>query len=166
MEGTYWSYCKIPWFTIFSILTIGFPSYFNSLLIILCQVTWRKDGLMLSVTESTADDTSGAFLDTFGTLYLIRLTGDDSGNYTCYVEGNRTQEILLSVSKSSLLKSKTYARHLNYLFCVFAIYFVVFGARLYYAFLNRSNFLKITDNDVLKPEIPTVYLGRKIRICW
>uniref|UniRef100_A0A2S2P1Z9 Ig-like domain-containing protein n=1 Tax=Schizaphis graminum TaxID=13262 RepID=A0A2S2P1Z9_SCHGA len=128
------------------------------------KVTWRKDGLLLTETESTADDTSGALVDTFGTLYLVRLTSDDSGNYTCFVDGNRTQEVLLAVQKSSLLSSKAYARHLYYLYYIFAIYFVVFGARIYYAFLNRRDFLKITDNDVLKPEIPIVYLGRKIRI--
>ncbi|CAH1737173.1 unnamed protein product [Aphis gossypii] len=128
------------------------------------KVTWRKDGLLLTETESTADDTSGALLDTFGTLYLVRLTDNDSGNYTCFVDGNRTQEVLLVVRKSSLLSSKAYARHLYYLYYIFAMYFVVFGARIYYAFLNRRYFLKITDSDVLKPEIPIVYLGRKIRI--
>jgi len=156
------NHCSI---IIFQSLPLFSPTtYFNYFLCNMGQVTWRKDGLMLTETDSTADNTSGALLDTFGTLYLIRLTSDDSGNYTCYIDGNRTQEVLLSISKSSLITSKAYARHLNYLYCVFAMYFVIFSARLYYSFLNRRNFLKITDSDVLKSEIPTVYLGKKIRI--
>lgn len=123
-------------------------------------MTWRKDGLLL--TDS--DDSSGMELDTFGTLYLIELTVRNSGNYTCYIDGNRTQEVLVSVRKSSVLGSTTYIRHLYYLYYVLALYFVIFGARIFYAFLNRDDFIKITDDDVLIPEMPTPYLGQKIRI--
>lgn len=129
---------------------------------LILQVTWRRDGLLLS--DSNTDETSAVSLDTFGTLYMVGLTSRDSGNYTCYVNSNRTQEVILVVRKSSLTKSQTYTRHLYYLYYVFTLYFVLFSARIYYAFLDRRNFLKITENDVLDSEIPTVYLGKQIRI--
>lgn len=125
-------------------------------------MTWRRDGLLL--TDSNTNDVSGPSLDMFGTLYLIGLAISDSGNYTCFINGNRTQEILVAVRKSSVLASKAYVRHLYYLYYVFTVYFVIFCARIYHAFLSRRRFLKITDSDVLTPEIPTVYLGKKIRI--
>lgn len=114
--------------------------------------------------STTSGDVTGASLDMFGTLYLVGLTVGDTGNYTCYINGNRTQEVLLTVRKSSMLSSKVYVRHLYYLYYVIALYAVMFGARIYYAFLDRSRFLNISDDDVLGPKIPTPYLGKIIRI--
>lgn len=129
-------------------------------------MTWRRDGLLL--TESDAydddDDVSGAVLDAFGTLYLVALVADDAGNYTCFVNGNRTQEVLVAVRKSSVLGSDAYARHLCYVYYVCALYLVVFGARVFYAYLHRGGFTAVTDDDVLEPEAPAVYLGKRIRI--
>lgn len=129
-------------------------------------MTWRKDGLLLtdSNTNDNDDVRSGAELDSFGTLYLVELSIGDSGNYTCYIDGNRIQEVLVAIRKSSVFESKAYVRHLYYLYYVLALYFVVFSARIFYAFLNRHNFVKITEEEVLRPEIPTPYLGKKIRI--
>lgn len=123
---------------------------------------WRRDGLLL--TDTNTDDVSGVLLDAFGTLYLVGVTVAESGNYTCYIDGNRTQEVLVAIRKSSLFASQGFTRHLGYLFYVFALYFIIFGARLYHAFLNRHTFLKITEDDVLESEIPTAYLGKQIRI--
>lgn len=98
---------------------------------------------------------------------MVGLTVDDSGNYTCYVNGNRTQEVLLAVQKSSMLASTAYRRHLYYLCYAFALYSVVFTARIYYAYLNRGGYVQIAERDVLaqlSAEIPAVYLGKKIRI--
>lgn len=123
-------------------------------------MTWRKDGLLL--TEFDAD--GGPSVDAFGTLYLFELTVGDSGNYTCYIDGNRTQEVLVAVRKSSVVGSEAYGRHLYYLYYAFAVYLVVFCARLYHGFLNRRGFSKIADTEVLTPEVPAVYLGQRIRI--
>lgn len=117
------------------------------------------------LTDSNADDNvSGVMLDAFGTLYLVGVTVAETGNYTCYIDGNRTQEVLVAVRKSSLFASQVFVRHLYYLYYVFTLYFVVFSARVYYAFLKRHTFLKITENDVIESEIPSAYLGRKIQI--
>lgn len=127
-------------------------------------MTWRKDGLLLTDSDDDDDKSSGVELDTFGTLYLVELTVSNSGNYTCYINGNRTQEVLVVVRKSSVLGSAAYIRHLYYLYYVLALYFVIFGARIFYAYLNRHDFVKITDDDVLVPEMPTPYLGKNVRI--
>lgn len=129
-----------------------------------CQVIWRRDGVLLSESATSGGDATGASVDVFGTLYLVGLTAGDTGNYTCYVNGNRTQEVLLTVRKSSMLASKVYVRHLYYLYYMIALYAVMFGARIYYAFLGRRRFLNISDDDVLGPKIPTPYLGKRIRI--
>lgn len=128
------------------------------------QVTWRKDGLLLLAESDDTDDVSGPSVDVFGTLYLTGLTISDSGNYTCYIDGNRTQEVLLVVRKWSALASDAYTRHLYYLYYVFAVYAVILCVGLYHGFLNRHRFATLTDADILTPEIPIVYLGKKIRV--
>lgn len=129
-------------------------------------MTWRRDGLLL--TESDVDVLSGVLLDKFGTLSLVQVTAGDSGNYTCYVDGRRMQEVLVSVRKSSVLGSSEFVRHLCYLFFVFGLNFVVFVVRIYYALLDRHAFVKITEEDVLMQanadEIPIAYLGKRIRV--
>jgi hypothetical protein len=128
------------------------------------QVTWRRDGLLL--TESDMDVVSGVLLDKFGTLSLVQVTAGDSGNYTCYVDGHRMQEVMVAVRKSSVLGSEEFVRHTGYLFFVFGLNFVVFVVRIYYALLDRHAFVEITEDDVLKEadEIPIAYLGKTIRV--
>lgn len=72
------------------------------------QVVWRKDALILKKGRGRSfrkkDAEPRVLVDTFSTLYLIDVSNDEEGNYTCYANDVKMMQVRIRVvSKSRLL---------------------------------------------------------------
>lgn len=69
-------------------------------------VIWRRNGKVLQrgKTDVKEGTEPHVYVDTFNTLYLIDVSSDDEGNYTCQVDDTRMQQVrVFVVSKTRLL---------------------------------------------------------------
>lgn len=83
------------------------------------HIIWKKDSITLKQGVSRSfrktDSEARMMVDTFSTLYIIDITKDEEGNYTCYVDNeNMMQMKIIVVSKTKLL-TLALLRHMGYL---------------------------------------------------
>ena len=72
------------------------------------NVVWRKNALLLKKGLGRSfrkkDAEPRVLVDTFSTLYLIDVSTDEEGNYTCYTNDIKMMQVIVHVvSKSRLL---------------------------------------------------------------
>ncbi|XP_066258544.1 uncharacterized protein [Euwallacea similis] len=76
------------------------------------KVVWRRNGKPLKRGDNSFPD---VMVDTFDTLYLIKVTSDTAGNYSCYVDDIKMEQIIIYVYTKSKFLTKELLRYLIYL---------------------------------------------------
>lgn len=66
-------------------------------------VEWRKNGAPIS-KQTIADDSDHILVDTFSNLYITYARDVESGSYSCYVNGDKIQEVIVSVNAEAIRK--------------------------------------------------------------
>lgn len=121
------------------------------------KVSWKKDAITLEkgVRRSSRklDPEARVIVDAFGTLYLIDVSTEEEGNYTCYVNNvNMLQVKIIVISKARLL-TQEFLRHLGYLGFIFLLCSFCYCSGLVYTYRNRHKFEQtVPKEDILKEE--------------
>lgn len=76
------------------------------------KVVWKKNGRVLKRGDNSD---SHVIVDTFNTLYLVEVTRAAAGNYTCYVDDIRMQQIVIFVYSKSKILTNELLRYFVYL---------------------------------------------------
>ncbi|CAG9768648.1 unnamed protein product [Ceutorhynchus assimilis] len=76
------------------------------------KVAWKKNGRALPRGDNSNPH---VIVDTFNTLYLVEVTQVDAGNYTCYVDDIRMQQIVIFVYSKTKLLTNEMVRYFMYL---------------------------------------------------
>ncbi|KAK2587471.1 hypothetical protein KPH14_003175 [Odynerus spinipes] len=83
------------------------------------RVVWKKDSVILKQGASRSfrktDAKARMMVDTFSTLYIIDMTKDEQGNYTCYVDNENTMQVKIIVISKAKLLTLALLRHMGYL---------------------------------------------------
>ncbi|XP_066594837.1 uncharacterized protein [Prorops nasuta] len=108
------------------------------------NVIWKKDSLELKKGTGRSfrkkDPEARVMVDTFSTLYLIDVSRDEQGNYTCYVDkASMMQVTVIVVSKSKLL-TEAFLRHMVYLAVIFLLTSFCYCGGLVLACRERDKF--------------------------
>ncbi|XP_014474495.1 PREDICTED: uncharacterized protein LOC106744334 [Dinoponera quadriceps] len=79
------------------------------------QIVWRKDSLVLKRGTGQSfrkkDEEARVIVDTFSTLYLIDVSKEEQGNYTCYVDNIKMMRAkIIVVTKTRLLTRGSHRR--------------------------------------------------------
>ncbi|XP_032673662.1 uncharacterized protein LOC116845267 [Odontomachus brunneus] len=115
------------------------------------QIVWRKDSLVLRKGTGRSfrkkDEEARVIVDTFSTLYLIDVSKDEQGNYTCYVDNiNMMRAKIIVVSKTRLL-TQAFFRHLGYLGFIFFITLFCYCAGIIRIYRQRDKFQALPQDD-------------------
>ncbi|XP_030765080.1 uncharacterized protein LOC115889268 isoform X2 [Sitophilus oryzae] len=76
------------------------------------SVVWKRNGMTLKRGDNSNPH---VMVDTFNSLYLVDVTPFDKGNYSCYVDDIRMQQIIVFVFSKTKLLTKELVRYLIYL---------------------------------------------------
>ncbi|XP_047348313.1 uncharacterized protein LOC124948566 [Vespa velutina] len=83
------------------------------------QIVWKKDSIILKQGLSRSfhktDAEARMMVDTFSTLYIIDITKDEEGNYTCYVDNVNMMQMKIIVVLKSRFWTLVFLRHMGYL---------------------------------------------------
>ncbi|KAL0269043.1 UNVERIFIED_CONTAM: hypothetical protein PYX00_010787 [Menopon gallinae] len=83
------------------------------------EVRWEHNKLRLYTNEGfdyvEGSEEPRIYVDSFNTLYLFEVTESESGNYTCFVDGFRMQEVKVTVLKRSVFFTKGQLYFINLL---------------------------------------------------
>ncbi|XP_043285783.1 uncharacterized protein [Venturia canescens] len=89
------------------------------------MVVWRKDSLVLKKGMGRSfrrkDAEPRVLVDTFSTLYLIDVSIDEEGNYTCYADNVKMLQVQIRVFSKSRLLTQAFLRHVGYLGFIFLL---------------------------------------------
>ncbi|XP_025153528.1 uncharacterized protein LOC105183146 [Harpegnathos saltator] len=115
------------------------------------QIVWRKDSLVLRKGTGRSfrkkDEETRVIVDTFSTLYLIDISKEEQGNYTCYVNNiNMMRAKIIVVSKTRLL-TQAFFRHLGYLGFIFFIILFCYCAGVIRICRQRDKFQILPQDD-------------------
>lgn len=73
------------------------------------KITWRRNGKVIEQSETDKDvdekdvDKIHIVVDAFNSLYLLHVTPEEAGNYTCQVDKILMQQIIIFVKSHSRL---------------------------------------------------------------
>ncbi|XP_043667124.1 uncharacterized protein LOC122628675 [Vespula pensylvanica] len=132
------------------------------------QIVWKKDSIVLKQGVSRSfrktDTEARVMVDTFSTLYIIDITKDEEGNYTCYVDNvNMMQMKIIVVSKSKFF-TLAFMRHMGYLGFILLLSSFCYCTGLIMACRRRDTFKVVfpeKKNDVEEESIPTICVGNE-----
>ncbi|KAF6199687.1 hypothetical protein GE061_005985 [Apolygus lucorum] len=117
------------------------------------HVVWRKDGIQIEKHTFTENDMEEHILvDTFSNLYITYAREEESGNYTCYVNGAKIQEVIVIVNAEAVIKHAAFIRHIHYLgfMLMFGVIFYVAGVIV--AWTQRHTFKQIDFEKLKDPD--------------
>ncbi|XP_076375573.1 uncharacterized protein LOC117227261 [Megalopta genalis] len=130
------------------------------------QVSWKKDSITLEkgVRRSfrKLDPTAHVVVDVFGTLYLIDVSTDEGGNYTCSVDNVNMMQLKIVVVSNARLLTQEFLRHLGYLGFVFFLCSICYCSGLVrtyrgrHQFQQRTSFKKTVKEGAEEEEEPLV----------
>ncbi|XP_076675934.1 uncharacterized protein LOC143373038 isoform X1 [Andrena cerasifolii] len=116
------------------------------------QVSWKKDSITLEkgVRRSfrKSDEEARVIVDVFGTLYLIDVSIDEQGNYTCYIDNASMMQLKVIVIPKTRLLTQEFLRHLGYLGFIFLLCSLCYCTGLIYACRRRHRFQAIGPGGV------------------
>lgn len=70
-------------------------------------VVWRKDGIILKPGIKTVyslfdyDNENHVHVDPFLTLYFVKVTKNEKGNYTCYVDNQKMLQLRIFIDSNA-----------------------------------------------------------------
>lgn len=79
-------------------------------------------------------------VNSFTTLYLVDVTDNEAGNYTCQVDDIKMQQVIVFVVTKSRLLTNEMIRHLVYLGFILALTGTCYCAGLVITCHRRNNF--------------------------
>lgn len=105
-------------------------------------VVWSKRGKILKPGDVS---NSHVVVDTFSTLYLLDVTVEESGNYTCDVDDVKMQQVRVFVTSRSRLLTREFIRHLAYLGFILSLTTTCYCAGLIITCHRRKTFKNYED---------------------
>ncbi|KAL2734113.1 uncharacterized protein V1478_003811 [Vespula squamosa] len=125
------------------------------------QIVWRKDSIVLKQGISRSfrktDTEARVMVDSFSTLYIIDITKDEEGNYTCYVNNVNMMQMKVIVVSKSKFWTLAFMRHMGYLGFILLLSSFCYCTGLIMACRRRDTFKVLPEkkSDV-EESIPTV----------
>ncbi|XP_044588490.1 uncharacterized protein LOC123267735 [Cotesia glomerata] len=113
-------------------------------------VIWRKDGLIMKPGIKTVyslfenENEHHAHVDPFLTLYLVQVTQNEKGNYTCYIDGQKILQLRIYIRSNEAFFTSAFLRHMKYLGYVLLIAFFGYCAGVFILWRNRHKYPKYT----------------------
>ncbi|KAJ8942375.1 hypothetical protein NQ318_000355 [Aromia moschata] len=101
------------------------------------EVTWKYRGKALHAGAATNPN---VLVDTFNTLYLVDITEEQAGNYTCKVDDIKMQQVVVFVVPKSRLLTREFVRHLVYLGFILSLTGTCYCAGLIVTWNRRKTF--------------------------
>uniref|UniRef100_A0A6P7FYK3 Uncharacterized protein LOC114334086 isoform X1 n=1 Tax=Diabrotica virgifera virgifera TaxID=50390 RepID=A0A6P7FYK3_DIAVI len=115
------------------------------------SVVWRKRGKSLKPGDASY---SHMYVDSFNILYLVNVTNEEEGNYTCQVDDIQMQRINIFIVKKSKFLSGELTRHMGYLGCILLLTVPCYFAGLTVTWWRRRTFESYEDYMKEKGKIP------------
>ncbi|XP_018568706.1 uncharacterized protein LOC108908986 [Anoplophora glabripennis] len=109
------------------------------------EVVWRKRGKVLKPGDLSNPH---VILNTFSSLYLMDVTPEEAGNYTCEVDDIKMQQVRVYVTPKSRLLTQEFTRHLTYLGFILSLTTTCYCAGLIITCHRRKTFK--TYEDLIK----------------
>uniref|UniRef100_A0A6P7G4J0 Uncharacterized protein LOC114334086 isoform X2 n=1 Tax=Diabrotica virgifera virgifera TaxID=50390 RepID=A0A6P7G4J0_DIAVI len=97
---------------------------------------------------------SHMYVDSFNILYLVNVTNEEEGNYTCQVDDIQMQRINIFIVKKSKFLSGELTRHMGYLGCILLLTVPCYFAGLTVTWWRRRTFESYEDYMKEKGKIP------------
>ncbi|XP_057333679.1 uncharacterized protein LOC130672914 isoform X2 [Microplitis mediator] len=113
-------------------------------------VVWRKDGIILKPGIKTVyslfdyDNENHVHVDPFLTLYFVKVTKNEKGNYTCYVDNQKMLQLRIYIDSNAPIFTEAVLRHMKYIGYALLMAFFVYCARVFLICKNRHKYLKYT----------------------
>lgn len=108
------------------------------------EVEWKINNKLIRPGESKMPISrkveAKVFVDSLNTLYLYGVTKDEEGNYTCYVDKVRMQQVRVFVVSKSKLLTQAFVRHMMYLAFVLSLTLSCYCAGLVITWTRRRKF--------------------------
>ncbi|KAJ8911092.1 hypothetical protein NQ315_000552 [Exocentrus adspersus] len=101
------------------------------------SVVWKSRGKTLKSGDASNPH---IVVDTFSSLYLLDITEDEAGNYTCEVDDIKMQRIKVFVIPQSRLLTQEFTRHLTYLGFILSLTSTCYCAGLVITWSRRKTF--------------------------
>ncbi|XP_014241132.1 uncharacterized protein LOC106661905 isoform X2 [Cimex lectularius] len=103
------------------------------------EVVWRRDGL----TMFKNSDQGHVSIDAFSNLCIVSANKQDEGNYTCYIDNKKIQEIIIYITVRSKLTQEAFVRHMQYLGFIFLFSIIFYIAGVIIACSRKSEFREL-----------------------
>ncbi|XP_072748489.1 uncharacterized protein [Anoplolepis gracilipes] len=112
------------------------------------QVIWKKDTLTLKKGTGRSfrkkDIQIRVMVDTFSTLYLMDVSKEEQGNYTCYVDNINMMRLKIIVISKTRLLTQAFFRHLGYLGVIIFLTSICYCAGIVITCRQRDKFQSAT----------------------
>ncbi|CAL1685542.1 unnamed protein product [Lasius platythorax] len=121
------------------------------------QVIWKKDTLTLKKGTGQSfrkkDKETRVMVDTFSTLYLIEVSKEEQGNYTCYVDNINMMRLKVIVISKTRFLTQAFLRHLSYLGVIIFLTSICYCAGIVITCRQRDKFQPLSQDDPLAKEV-------------
>ncbi|KAL6441498.1 hypothetical protein ACFW04_003582 [Cataglyphis niger] len=115
------------------------------------QVIWKKDTLTLKKGIGRSfrkkDTEIRVMVDAFSTLYLIEVSTEEQGNYTCYVDNINMMRLKIIVVSKTRLLTQAFFRHLSYLGVIIFLISICYCAGVVMTCRQRNKFQSLPQDD-------------------
>ncbi|KAI4494406.1 hypothetical protein M0802_008898 [Mischocyttarus mexicanus] len=116
------------------------------------QIIWKKDSIILKQGVSRyfrkTDAEARMMVDTFSTLYIIDITKEEEGNYTCYVDNVNMMQIKIIVVSKSKFWTLALLRHMGYLGFILLLTSFCYCTGLIIACKRKSTFKVVYSEKI------------------
>ncbi|XP_070162896.1 uncharacterized protein [Polyergus mexicanus] len=121
------------------------------------QVIWKKDTLTLKKGTGRSfrkkDTEIRVMVDAFSTLYLIEVSKEEQGNYTCYVDNINMMRLKVIVISKTRLLTQAFFRHLGYLGVIIFLILICYCAGIVMTCRQRDKFQSLPQDDPSAEEV-------------